>query len=431
MKPIIILLLLLHTCTHIYSQKPVVMEYSDKGLAFESRKPKLKMDSTYILRIKKVNPAHVKVKIEAKSFEIHTPTPTVLTPLLQVPGSLQLGSLGRGESSPHPFNRDYSGSDPIKMYRQELEISIDKLAEIKRISDNLYISTKEAPDSSLAAEALKKATRLYESHVPGSPRTKKPLLESVGLDISKVLYSHAYLDAYIKQLRTFNSEIADLYAFSLYWNSFLTKTNFLEYPAYIQTSTSYKAGEVSSKPFKAEKDLTELRIILVDTYKKDTLYNAKNTLHHYNSIGLSFSTGFFYTNGLSDQLFYIEEPENGIRRVRTEDEQKFDISIGAFGHLYYRASPSLRAGPGLGLSVSPFDGKTRYMIGGGILVGTEKMIALTAGLAWGKVKQLSAKVSKDDSGYFLANDVEEVPVFDKIKRSFYIGLTYNLASTRQ
>lgn len=176
-----------------------------------------------------------------------------------------------------------------------------------------------------------------------------------------------------------------------------------------------------------------MKFSFIDTYMNDTVSTFTRDLFskRVGGIGLSFSSGFFYTEGLSDIPYYLRpRPDENLSVL--QDRRVFsDISIGGLGHVYTNISSAIKTGPTIGLAISPFDGKSRYLLGWSILMGREKMIGLSVGKAWAKQKQLSSLVSSDSPGQYLPKGTTAIPTFDKIVSSWFFGVTYNLITTRK
>lgn len=215
-------------------------------------------------------------------------------------------------------------------------------------------------------------------------------------------------------------------------SDFIKAGNYLRYMDFIKRSTDAK-DFVMSKPFIPEKDLVELKFSFVDTYTNDTVSTFTRELYsrRVGGIGLSFSSGFFYTEGLSDIPYYLKARQDENLAVLRDRRVFSDVAIGGLGHLYTNISSAIKTGPSIGLAISPFDGKSRYLLGWSVLIGREKMIGISAGKAWAKQKQLSSLASVDSQGLFLPKGTTAVPTFDKIVGSAFVGLTYNLVNTRK
>lgn len=380
----------------------------------------LKINSNYVVRLKGVNPAHHQLKVETKSFEIQSAQPEAFKNILFLPSSLPPGYFK---------NSIKLTGVPDQSLDSVLLGKIRKLDSIKIIADELHKNTDSGSNSVALAKASNDVTKLYQNIT-----SKDQLLDSVAMDINFINSAVNYLTAVLANSNDVDPRQAELLAISQFCATKLKEKNFLEYASYIMESKKLdpKIDYLVSKKFETTKDLSEIRVILIDRYSKDTLYNENKTFYNKGGWGLSFSTGFFFNNNLNDKAYYLQKRDDGNQGIIEEDKSPYDIAVGAMAHLYYKFSPGFRLGPGLGIAVSPFDGKTRYMLGATTLIGREKKIfGISAGIAWAKVKHLSGSVSTDSNGAYLAPEASTVPTFEKIKSNFFIGLTYNVSSTRK
>lgn len=380
----------------------------------------LKINNNYVVRLEGVNPAHHKLKVETKSFEIQSVQPEPFKNILFLPSSLPPGYFTN--------SLKLTGA-PDQSFDSVLLGKIKKLGSIKIIADELHKNTDSRLDSAAVANACNDVTKLYRDII-----SKDQLLDSVAMDINFINSAVNYLTAVLANSSNVDPQQAELLAISQFCAAKLKEKNFLEYASYIMESKKLdpKIDYLVSKKFETTKDLSEIRVILIDRYSKDTLYNENKTFYNKGGWGVSFSTGFFFNNNLNDKAYYLQKRDDGNQGIIEEDKSPYDIAVGAMAHLYYKFSSGFRLGPGLGIAVSPFDGKTRYMLGATTLIGREKKIfGISAGIAWAKVKHLSGSVSTDSNGAYLAPEASTVPTFEKIKNNFFIGLTYNVSSTRK
>nr|MBC7614366.1 hypothetical protein [Pseudopedobacter sp.] len=372
----------------------------DKGVINFANNVAIKDGKSYVVKLSGINSAHHKLILEAKSFELYTPLPEVLKPIM--PG--------------------ITGSVSFDKINEE----IANLNTLKNKADMLHKVSKNNPSPELADDILE---ALYTIFSIGN-KSQELLIKKVRDDVSMVATSYDMIKGIISNLTEYKPEEANIYSIILQSGEDFKKNNYLKYLQYIINSCKAKS-EVETKSFKSEKDLTDLHLILIDTYSNDTLYNETKTLYNYGSWGLSFSTGFFYTEGLGDQPYYLENRTDGNVAVMKDKRTVEDFSIGAMGHVYYKLYPCLKIGPSLGLSVSPFDGKSRYLLGLSVLIGQEKMVGINIGKAWAKANNLSALVKKDGVGYYLPAGTTIVPQYQSLKSAWFVGLTYNLIATKK
>ena len=88
------------------------------------------------------------------------------------------------------------------------------------------------------------------------------------------------------------------------------------------------------------------------------------------------------------------------------------------------------AGISIGATLSPFDGKLRYLTGASFLFGEQKFIAVNAGIAFAKMSVLSNAIYHDQSGYYQSKDLSTINTVERIISGFYIGLTYNFINKK-
>lgn len=301
-----------------------------------------------------------------------------------------------------------------------------RLNLIKQKAQKLHKNTFLAPDTVKAINVYNEILAEY----PGA--TIESLPDSVTEDIHFLTALGTISENLIKQFPSLETEEVKFYSGIIGISNDLKKNDYQMFIDYIKKSRNAE-NIVQSKTFKGSKDLVELNIILVDSFTKDTLTNDTKTIYTagWKTRGLSFSTGFFYTEMLSDKPYFLLARPDESMLVLPGRQLAWDVSIGGLGHFYWKVSPCTRIGPSVGISISPFDGKSRYLLGGSVLLGREKMVGINIGWAFAKVKELSSVVLMDEEGMYLPKGSTAVPTIDRINNSFYFGLTYNLASTRK
>ncbi|WP_426326776.1 hypothetical protein [Pedobacter sp. R-06] len=387
---------------------PIILNVQDE-MEVKALKKGIKKGEQYVVTLSGINTAHHQFKLEAKSFELYSPLPEALKPLLSgLPGSVR------------------SANMDAKAMEADLQVRMQRLIDLKTLADALYENSEHAPLSASLFQSQVKTPlqNIYASGV--SPK----LLELVSADIYLLNAVAESLQGTVANARRYDPELVKNLAIASARADDLKKNDYLSFARYLIRSEKAKSS-ITTKPFKSEKDLTELRLILFDSYAKDTLYKATETLYNFGGFGLSFSTGFIYSEAISEKPYYLQARTDGNMAVLHDRPMVSDVSVGAFGQLYYKFTPAVRFGPGIGLSVSPFDGKTRYLAGGGFLLGREKMIGIIGGWAWAKSKLLSDQVKQDAGGLYLPAAATAIPTYERLKSSFFIGLTYNLTSTRK
>jgi len=424
----IVFFLLLFSLQKATAQRIINMEASgnasDKSVSINK---KIKVDNNrfnkslipgeqYQIKISGVNSAHTSLKVKAKSKEIYTPIPDVVKTIL--PGITGNLSVNNGAFVATTQKNLFSKVDSI----------VKHLNIIKKKAEELHELSLFKPDIPKANDFYKDIFNLYNNKI----KNEAELIDTVFAEIQFLTVLKDIGESSIQNNPSLEPNVIEgLARINMIANE-LKEHDYHMFFQYIDRSR--KADNfVKSKSFKAEKDLVELNLILVNTFTKDTLVNETRTLYTKggSSVGLSFSTGFFYTEMFSDQSYYLKDRPDETKTLLPERRTVSDISIGGLGHIYYKISPFIRVGPAMGLAISPFDGKSRYLLGGSLLLGREKMFGLTVGSAWAKVKELSAAVSTDEQGQFLPKGTTTIPTIDRIRSKMFVGLTYNLASTRK
>lgn len=415
-----------HYC---YSQDTIDLRYDSKKKHFieNTESIKFKYGKTYQLRILNVNTSFIDSKIESKSYILSSSTPEILKPIL--PGISDEASVLEG----------FTKEDSLNLKGQLNEVYLEtvrkynNLKELKSNSDALYkwnllkIESKKA--DSIKADSIKKIVLAIFAVDSLSDLKRKVNLSVKYVEIANELFKSKMEGIDIDKI--IKNKIIDNYAEISHILEVIKSDNYLKYVNFIEKSLASK-DNIMSKPFKAEKDLVDLNITLIDTYKPDTLYNSFVSFYTSGNLSFDFSTGFFYNN-LYEESYYLEKRETDslVNNVLKNDNCMFDVSFGALGHFSYKIKNNIKIGVSTGAAISPIDGKTRYLVGGSLLFGRKKQIGINGGWIFAKMKVLSNKVKSDELGKFVDIDVESVPTYDKTESGFYFGITYNLTSKKK
>jgi len=209
----------------------------------------------------------------------------------------------------------------------------------------------------------------------------------------------------------------------------IKSVNFLSCVNFIENSRNAR-DYIEYIPFKAEKDLVDLRVIFTDKYTKDTIYNSSLPFYTSRNFSFDFSSGFFLSF-IHEDLYYLEKRDSLTNNVLPENNSASDISIGALGHLSWKFTSWFKAGISIGAALSPFDAKTRYLIGSSAIFGREKQLGINLGCALARMDLLSQKVREDTAGKYLPADIKDIPTYKKIQPGLYVGITYNLISGKK
>lgn len=425
-KAILVILLISFSTKALHAQTeielPVKINIGERSILIDKKlRKELEEDKQYNLKVTGLNSAVISLKVTAKPFEISSAAPEILKTVLPgITTSLTGGPKGIAEPSRN-----------LEDYRDNINKSLDRLNELKKASDNLYKSTIFNSDTEKAKSALQNIISLYRNN--GENVNEENIEAYVKQDISYASTVKAITDELLKKEIVLEKyKYVSLIAEINRTNELIKSGNYPRYIEFLKKSTVAK-NFVLSKPFYPEKDLVELKVSFVDTYAGDTISTVTRTLYTKKAggIGLSFSSGFFYSEGLSDVPYYLKARQDENLAVLKDRRMFSDISVGALGHIYTNISTIVKTGPAIGLALSPFDGKSRYLLGWSVIFGKEKMLSISFGKAWAKQKQLSTAVMTDNQGDYLPKGTSAVPTYDRIVHSWFFGLTYNLATTRK
>lgn len=368
----------------------------------------LKNNEQVVLRIVGLNSAQTSAMIKTKERSIHAQKPDILE--LVLPGLSGISSLGT-----------------VKPTLSEQQI-VERLDFIKNKADSLHKLSSLLDQRKFAKDSYHSIIIRYKMVNPSGAEIDS----TIKADIQYFLSKKEFLDSETKLRPDLSPIKIAEHAESVTTINKLNKSDYLGAFQYIKNSIG-AIDTINSKVFSGTKDLVELDIILVDTYTKDTLASEQRTVYTKgsSSFGLSFSTGFFYTERFSDKAYYLKTRIDENVQVLEDKQAVPDVSIGGLGHLFYKISTYTKISASMGLAVSPFDSKSRYLLGGSLLLGREKIISFTFGSSWGKVKQLSSAAKNDDQGQYLPKGATTVPTYDRLRNSWFVGVGYNLTSTRK
>ena len=187
-------------------------------------------------------------------------------------------------------------------------------------------------------------------------------------------------------------------------------------------------NETESNPINAGKDNTKLTVALLNPITYDTLHSDQVDLITTDKWQLSFSTGMFL-NSLVEDKYYVSidtasDATNNtlIAEYRPND----DVALGALMHYSYRASGAFGLGLNLGAALSPFDGNTRYMVGGSFLFGRKTQAVVSVGYALSRLNVLSNQVQNLSGELLVPKTVTTVPLQKKWEDGWYVGVSYTI-----
>ena len=191
-------------------------------------------------------------------------------------------------------------------------------------------------------------------------------------------------------------------------------------------------GNSSSKVHLPKKEATTVKIYVIDRFNpSDTITSFKQDVYRMGKFKIDFSAGLG-VNSLLNPSYYIGKNDT-IPFIGEEEKRDIDLTLISLAHFNWRLLPWFSAGPTIGASVSIFDAKPTFLLGGGLSFGKQRSVSLSGGMSFGKVNVLSKKVSTDGitADLTLDSDISEVPTYGKIKFGYFISLTYNLKRTKK
>lgn len=306
----------------------------------------------------------------------------------------------------------------------------DKLNLIKEYANGLYDKTKFLPDKDAANDYYK--SMCVQLGLNQNNASIDSIEEKYYQYSNYIIAARDLFKGFIETNPDFiaeDQEIINYYSTISYYVEKIQGDNYYKYLQFIISSRDAK-NYFTSRSLKVDKDMVELNIILIDNYKKDTLYNETLPFFSEKTCSFDFSTGFYYNN-LIENSYYLEKRDSLTNNVIEEEDRKFDIAFGALGNFSYKITNKIRAGIDMGAAISPLDGKMRYLVGAHIMIGRRNQLGLNAGLAIAKLKVLSNSVKTDDTGKYVPAAVTSVPTYEKVRQGFYIGITYNLTSKKK
>lgn len=374
----------------------------------------IRAGQTYRLKIFHINPAYIKRHTHVRSFRYISPIPEILRPIMPgIPGSDVFDHF------------DIQTSGHREFFLKSLQF-FNELEKLRSVSDDLYARTRLEPNSSLAN------TKLVQIHSIFDTAVLPDIVSQINYYQDYILAAESVYKTNIKKVTLQTPEAGAVlgeYARITRIADIIRETDYVHLLDYIIQSTTVR-NYIFSDLFTGEKDLTEINLTLYDTYIRDTLYSGILTFRTEHNWAVDFSTGFFYTD-LYQKEYYLDERSSKINNIIEENKFRGDVSVGALAHISYKFKPDLRIGPAVGASISPFDGKIRYLAGISAFFGKEKIAGISAGVSLGQFKVLSGSVSRDGMGPYLSAGEKKIPTFDQTKAGFFIGFTYNLTRIKE
>jgi hypothetical protein len=192
-------------------------------------------------------------------------------------------------------------------------------------------------------------------------------------------------------------------------------------------------------------------------YSNSTDYILKRTLHTSLGWKIDFSTGLFIS-GLKDDNYIFKDTTVKYRRDTTaaanslidttgkiviqEDDGKNKLGLAVMLHAYPRISANYNFGITAGIAANT-TGDFNFLLGLGIMLGSQKRIVLSGGCVWGKTNTKSNAISlglnrqnpydeqnlnKYSKPIFYTSADNKVPVVSGWHNSWFLGFSFNLSS---
>jgi hypothetical protein len=425
MKKLLLLLIVFVNIEFTYSQEPVNLyfDYNKKELKPKTEKINFKAGKTYQVIIHNVNSAIIGSELKSESYYLSSPAPDIISPFFQgisFASDVMKTKMMIAAGSSNPFDSIYNQAISYYCNLRALKIKSDYL--YNAISDSLYNTGNiQKENNHEIAESVKNEVFEIFNAANFPELTAKVNHAIFCIEIANEVFKSKIEEVNIETIVNYN--LVEKSAEILYISNIIKSENYPGYVSFIENSLN-PDPIITSEPFKAEKDMAELKVTLIDTYKSDTLYNSSIPFYTSGNWSFSFSTGFFFNN-LHEDSYYLEARDASKNNILKNDNPGYDVSFGALGHLSYKLTNCTKLGISMGAALSPLDGKTRYLIGGSIVFGREKQVGINSGLALVKMETLSDQVNHDAGGDYVAADVTDVPTYSKIRSGFYAGITYN------
>ncbi|AOW16495.1 hypothetical protein LPB03_02995 [Polaribacter vadi] len=463
MKKLATLLFFLFVFT-IQAQHDILLTYDSDKNDISADRTEIVSKREYNIVLDNVNSAIVKATVKLRYFDIASDIPEVLKPILNISSSDQI-SFDKDNKS--MFMEAISEIEALELLDEEAILYINKKDSIKEnkgienklselefkklqehvqtdILENLYSLAKEK--SALLDTLTNKINNLYTRTLV-NPDTAKALIveqdilqnfrvsnkNDLIIEVSRAVYfikaTEVLFKLRLEKIDTPSIKITMLYAYLKEIETKLSVTEYIKDIKFLYVSKTAKSI-ITLESFKAKNAGLQAEVVLINKRTNDTIKTQKINFYTKQNVTFDFSSGFFHSNKV-DQGYYLEKRDTLINNVLKENPKKGDISIGALGHISWRYTSSFKAGFNLGASISPFDGKTRYLIGVSAIFGRQNQIGFNIGTSFTKIKELSNAVKEDNLGLYVNSSVTEIPTFDRIRRGIYFGITYNVTSTKK
>ncbi|GAF02286.1 hypothetical protein [Saccharicrinis fermentans] len=404
--------------------------YSDKKALVIDKPFWLKKNTEYTVFIEGVNSAIVKQQFHQKSFFWVSERPKILETIFPMGSSYQyLISKEVGDlSAPESMNAESTCvPKSLSSLIEEAIIKYQNLMDIKQGILNLYESTAILPNMEMAVNTSDTISILLGGKDLSDDEFAMKIKEH-HLFVKTVEELYA---AYLSQLKpdcVSKECIRNAILLRLYVEE-IEGVNYAKLLAFLKASKKAKE-KIMVSSFKADKDLVELDVKLMNTFTGDTLADNKIVLDTYGGWSFDFSTGFMM-NSLINKAYALKSLDDARYEVIEEDGSEMDFGFGGLGHLTYKYSPCFKVGIATGASLSLYDGNLRYLLGPTVLFGKRNKLSMTGGLSFAKLEQLSASVTRESDGtHTVPITAESIPTYHKLKTGWFVSVSYVIVSKK-
>jgi len=424
----------------------LTLVFDKKKKTIKAQKRTLEQGKLYTLRVDGVNTSYMKLNISSLEKELVTPIPEILKPIL--PGITASKTFNQSVDS-ITLVEGLRNNEYVKLYAN-VRGNLLFLENLKKYSTNIYKSLVEEKiaDSLIQKTSLQNTITMIkefgieeeldkDKYIKNKSEYDAKLREAIVQSIVQFSSARKFIEGKITTgfetaQSTRENQLVQLHASLTQLESRIKVEEYLKYYSLLIKAQKIETFQIWPTKLFSNKDVLETSISIVNTFSKDTIYNNKIDFYTRGGGGLrlNFSTGFIYNN-VVEKSYFLQQRDSLTKSVNVEESDDFDISIGGLAHLTYKFSSHTDIGLNIGLSVSPLDGNTRYLLGGGFLFGKKNKIGLTAGAVVSRINKLSGAVQQDGQGNFVPTALTAVPVSKQNEWGFYFGLTYNILRNKK
>ncbi|WP_236972185.1 hypothetical protein [Membranihabitans marinus] len=372
-----------------------------------------KKNKAYIIAIPNINNSYLELKSEIEHFQYLSSTPSQLKFIFP-------------KSSSEVFSDHLTIVDKTSLYPTSIDIYANQFAELMELDHKIYQKTKWKSDPTWADETitayLRKMPITSIDDIPNYFQAAKEYLLIAETheksQITKWKSSDDPIEILLQKyakIRTINAHVQSLPITSIYHH--------------LKASQQLRQG-LTSPVYVATEDESKISLTLYDSYINDTISHHNLNVYTYGDIDLDFSIGLFHSN-LYQNHYYLEDRDSLNQDIKEETVPNINIAFGALAHLSYHIAPKLKFGICLGTALTAFDEGLQYLLGGSIILGRQKQLVISGGFSFAQLDQLSASVKKDSQGPYLSMDESSIPLIQKGKTGYFLGISYNLIQIKK